>query len=214
MPKTATPPRTTRGASRGRGKAGARRPVTRPRRQLPILPLVTAGVFLVVLVALVIAYRVASGPGGGVHGQPIANIECNTGEQLSTHYHAHLSISYQGTPVPLTAQTGITDTCLYWLHTHDGSGVIHIEAPKQTASRQFTLGDFFRIWDQPLSTRQVATLKVGSGQQLKVWVDGKPYSGDPSRIVLRSKEDIVIEIGPPFNDPPTPYVWDNAQYPR
>jgi hypothetical protein len=178
------------------------------------MPIVVGGVFVVVLAALVVWYRVASAPAPGVHGQPVASIDCDTGEQLATHYHAHLTISYQGTPVPLVANTGITSTCLYWTHTHDSSGVIHVEAPKRAASRQFTLGDFFAVWDQPLSRRQVATLKPGKGEEVKVWVDGKPYTGDPNKIVLKSHEDIVIEIGPPFDDPPPAYTWDNNTYPK
>ncbi len=176
------------------------------------MPITVGGLFLLVLIALVIAYKVASGTNQGVNGQPVANIECNTGEQLATHYHAHLEIRYHDTPVPVQAQVGITGSCFYWLHTHDTAGVIHIEAPKSSSSRQFTLGDFFRIWNQPLSSHEVATLKATGGDQVKIWVDGQPYTGDPSKVVLRSHENIVIEIGPPFTDPPPGFTWDNSQY--
>jgi hypothetical protein len=37
----------------------------------------------------------------------------------------------------------IPDKCIYWLHTHDGTGIIHIESP---IKRDFTLGQFFDIW--------------------------------------------------------------------
>jgi hypothetical protein len=176
------------------------------------MPIAVGGVLLVVLVAIVIAYRVASSPGSGVNGQTIANIECNNGEQLAVHYHAHLQILYHGQPVTVPQQLGITGTCIYWLHSHDTTGVIHIEAPRTSATRQFTLGDFFRIWNQPLSSSQVATFKASGGDQVKTWVNGQPYGGDPSQIVLKSHENIVIEIGPPFDDQPPGYTWDNAQY--
>jgi hypothetical protein len=211
VPKTETPSRPSRTTKR-KGKGSARRPGTRARRDLPVMPIAVGGVLLVVLIALVIAYKVASGGSQGVNGQPVANIECNTGEQLATHYHAHLQILYHDTPVPLQAQTGITGTCFYWLHTHDTSGVIHIEAPKAQGSRQFTLGDFFAIWNQPLSKSQVATLRATGSDQERVWVDGQPYTGDPSKIVLRSHKSIVIEIGPPFTDPPPTYTWDTNTY--
>ena len=37
---------------------------------------------------------------------------------------------------------GYAVICLYWLHTHDDSGTIHVEAPGGT----FTLADFFAVW--------------------------------------------------------------------
>ncbi len=177
-----------------------------------MLPLAVGGLFLVVFVGLVIAYQVLNRPGSGVNGQPVANIDCNVGEQLATHYHTHLTILYHNQPVSVPASIGITSTCLYWLHSHDTSGIIHIEAPKSSGSRVFTLGDFFRIWNQPLSSGQVATFKVGGSDQLKMWVDGKPYTGDPSQIGLSSHEVIVLEIGQPFTDPPPTFTWDTSQY--
>lgn len=171
------------------------------------MPLVVGGIVLVVLVGLFIWYRVSSAP---TEGQPVGNITCDTGEQLAVHYHAHLDILYQGTPVPVPAGTGITSSCLYWLHTHDDSGIIHIEAPKGHGGDKFTLGEFFQVWKQPLNGKQVATIPVGQGQQVRAWVDGKPYHGDPNQIVLKSHELIMLEIGPPFQDPPPAYVWKST----
>ncbi|MDQ6772524.1 MAG: hypothetical protein M3024_05985 [Candidatus Dormibacteraeota bacterium] len=181
----------------------------RPGTGVPWLPITILGVFLVVFIALVVWYRATlpTAGGGAVTGQPVANVHCDTGEQLAVHYHAHLTILYRGTPVTVPAQTGILSTCFYWLHTHDTTGVIHIEAPQSSATRVFTLGDFFHVWGQPLSTTQVATFKVGSGDQLKMWVDGAPYTGDPSQIPLKSHRQIVLQIGPPFQDPPPTFTW-------
>ncbi len=192
------------------GARGAqRRPPARKGRDLPMLPLVVAGIFVVIFVALLVVYRVSS---TSASGQPVANIRCDSNEQFATHYHAHLDIIYKGNPVSVPASIGIGSTCLYWTHTHDTTGVIHIEAPKDAANRKFLLGDFFKVWNQPLSKSQVATLKVGEGEQMKVWVDGQPYQGDPSKIELHSKQQIVIEIGPPFTDPPPTFTWDPNQY--
>ena len=41
-----------------------------------------------------------------------------------------------------------THTCMYWLHTRAADGLIEVQSP---VPRQFTLGDFFAIWNQPLS---------------------------------------------------------------
>jgi hypothetical protein len=173
------------------------------------MPLVVGGFFLALLIALVVVYKILSQP-SGIYGQTVGNdIRCNSGEMLQTHYHAHLTILYKGAPVTVPAQIGIPSGCFYFMHTHDDSGAIHIEAPASDVNKQFTLGDFFAVWGQPLSSTQVATLpRLGQGDQLKVWVDGKPYTGDPSKIVLKPHGQVVLEIGPPFTDPPPTYTFD------
>jgi hypothetical protein len=175
------------------------------------LPLAVVAIFLVVAVALVVLYRSTAGSGTS-NAQPVANVSCDAGEQLATHYHAHLDILYQGQPVKVPAQIGIKPTCFYWLHTHDDTGVIHIEAPQSQASRQFKVGDFFKVWGQPLTSTQVATIKLSSGEQVKAWVNGTPYTGNPADIPLASKEQIVLEIGPPYVEPPPTYTWDPNTY--
>jgi len=169
------------------------------------MPLVVGGIFSVALVALLVLFKVQSGT--QINGQPVANIRCDAGEQLAVHYHAHIDLIYRGSPVTIPAQTGITGSCFYWMHTHQTTGIIHIEAPKDSANRQFTTGDFFAVWNQPLTSRRVATFTLGKGDQVKVWVDGKPYTGDPAKVVLRSHTQVVIEVGPPFVDPPPAFNW-------
>jgi hypothetical protein len=189
-----------------RGRTGPRRPPAKTRRELPILPLSVAGVFLVAFVVLLILFRLNTTP---ISGQPVANIKCDSGEQLATHYHAHIDIIYKGQPVTIPAQTGILSSCFYWMHTHTDSGIIHIEAPRDSASRQFTVGDFFQVWNQPLTSSQVTTIKLAKGDEVKAWVDGKPYTGDPRKIVLKSHTQVVIEVGPEFVDPPT-FDWTSS----
>jgi hypothetical protein len=130
------------------------------------------------------------------------------------HVHANIEVYTDGKKQKVPANIGINPDSQFItsLHTHDDTGVIHIEAPQTQTNRQFTLGDFFKVWGQPLNDRQVATLKLQQGEEVKVWVDGKPYTGDPSKIKLASKEQIVVEIGPPFVDPPPTYTWDPSQY--
>jgi len=194
LPKTST---------RNRGRTIARRPVAKPKRELPILPLSVAGIFVVAFAVLLVVFWVNRTP---ISGQPVANISCQSGEQLATHYHAHVDIIYKGQPVTVPAQTGILSSCFYWMHTHTTSGIIHIEAPKDSANRKFTVGDFFQVWNQPLTSKQVTTIKLAKGDQVKAWVDGKPYTGDPRNIVLKSHTQVVIEVGPEFVDPPT-FDW-------
>lgn len=69
----------------------------------------------------------------------IDGIECERGERLNYHVHAHLALFIEGRQMDVPAGIGITDRCLYWLHTHAADGIIHIEAPFR---RGFTLGQF------------------------------------------------------------------------
>lgn len=210
-PPVAPPSPKTRPLSKAAPRNAPRRPpARRSGPTLPVLPLVVGGVFLLVFVVILIAARIQSSGSaatGAPQGQSVANISCDNGEQLAVHYHTHVDIIYKGQPVTIPSQTGILSTCFYWMHTHDTSGIVHVEAPQSSATRQFTLGDFFKIWGQPLSSSRVATFKVGSGDQLKMWVNGQPYAGDPSNIVMKSHEQIVLEIGPSFEDPPPAFSW-------
>jgi hypothetical protein len=194
--------------TKAKSRTDQKRPARRPGQEFPIMPLVVGGVFTVVLVALLVLFKLQSST--HINGQPVANIRCDSGEQLAVHYHAHIDLIYRGQPVTIPASTGITGSCDYWMHTHSTSGIVHIEAPKESASRQFTTGDFFAIWNQPLSKSQVATFPIGKGDSVKVWVDGKPYTGDPAKIVLRSHTQVVIEVGPQFVDAPT-FDWSDPK---
>jgi hypothetical protein len=139
-------------------------------------------------------------------GQPVAGISCDAMEGNRIHIHQHLTILDKGKPVPIPFDVGrpASGQCLYWVHTHTPDGVIHIESP---SNRTFTLGDFFQVWGQPLTTKRAASAIAATGSSMKVWVDGKAYAGDPGAIALKAHTDIVIEIGPPFPPPPKFTDW-------
>lgn len=160
-------------------------------RRLPLALLV-----LIVLVAGGIALARAT-------SHPIDGIACDFTEAGTYHVHAHLAMLVDGKTVAgPPANTGIhfEHLCLYWLHTHDTSGIIHIEAPHRIAP---TLGNFFDIWGQPLDRRRVAGHVVGPGQALRVLVGSAPYGGNPRSIPLYEHTRVTLEIGPPFVSPPS-----------
>jgi hypothetical protein len=85
---------------------------------------------------------------------------------------------------------------MYWIHTHDSTGWIHVEAPRKIRA---TLGQFFDVWGQPLSRERVLDVDLrSSGLEMRIYVDGKPYEGDPREIELVDMREIVIDVGPPF----------------
>ncbi|HSC31198.1 MAG TPA: hypothetical protein VLD17_05715 [Gemmatimonadaceae bacterium] len=143
-------------------------------------------------------------------GQPIDGIACDALEGQRIHIHQHLAIYDHGKAVGVPYDVGRPRDvpCLYWLHTHTPDGIIHIEAP---VNRSFTLGNFFDVWVQPLSRTEAASAELEPGEQMRVWVDGKPYAGDPRAIALGDHTDIVIEVGPPFATPRPFTAWNGAQ---
>ena len=139
-------------------------------------------------------------------GLPIAGISCDLQEGQRTHIHQHLVIFDHGKAVDIPRNVGQSPEhrCIYWLHTHTPDGIIHIEAPND---RSFTLADFFKVWGQPLSRTQAASAQAAKGAKLKVWVDGKAFTGDPGTIKLAAHTDVVIEAGPPYPKPPRFTTW-------
>lgn len=142
----------------------------------------------------------------GGHGQIIDGIEPLSQEQSVYHIHAHLSIFVNGKQIAVPKGIGIippwqveqnfvgSGQGFYLLHTHDATGIIHIEAPKQTEP---TLGQFFDIWGEPLSSTNVANFKGG----VTVLIDGKQLKGDPRNITLTDHEQITLEVGQPVVTP-------------
>ena len=164
---------------------------------------------LAVVAALMLPLSGVRGQGPGRSGvPPINGISCDAMEGNRLHIHQHLLILDRGKPVAIPENVGQRPMmqCLYWLHTHTPDGIIHIEAPM---NRTFTLGDFFTVWGQPLTRTEAASAHAKKGQRLRVWVDGKPYAGDPRAIKLEAHTDIVIEAGPPFPPPPRFTTWGN-----
>lgn len=146
-------------------------------------------------------------PRGG-NGQPVDGIEGSSREMLKVHVHAHLALFHKGQQIAIPYGIGIVRPFqvnngfvgmgqgIYWLHTHDATGIIHVESPDD---RPYTLGNFFDIWGEPLTAREVAGLK----DVVRAFVDGKPYAGDPRGIVLGAHTQITLEVGAPFVPPPT-----------
>jgi hypothetical protein len=77
---------------------------------------------------------------------------------------------------------------IYWLHTHDTTGIIHMEAPAHVS---FTLGEFFDMWGQPLTAGQVGP----AHGPLTVFVNGRRQGGDPRSIPLTAHDVIQLDVG-------------------
>jgi hypothetical protein len=154
---------------------------------------------------------------GQARGEPVDGIEAGSMEQLLFHIHAHLAIYVHGQQKFVPYGIGIVPpyqmqntasgpfvaggSKFYWLHTHDETGIIHIECPQH---RTFTLGDLFGIWHQPLSPTQAGP----ATGQVAVLVDNHPVGGDPRAVLLAAHD--VIQLNVDTAEPFHPYNFPNG----
>lgn len=116
--------------------------------------------------------------------------QCVTHGRLGMHIHPHLSIFINGARQDIPANIGIASAiCMRPIHTHDASGKLHIE---WRTVRDFTLGEFFKIWGKPFNSEQILDHKVNETYKLTVTVNGA-HNGEYENLILRDKDRIVIE---------------------
>jgi hypothetical protein len=109
------------------------------------------------------------------------------------HFHAHLDVFVNGQPVTVPASIGIAaQDAISSMHTHDASGIIHIESPN---ARTFTLGQLFTEWQVPLSTTCVNGICNTSGTSWQFSVNGHTFTCDPTTISLTAHQEIAASYG-------------------
>lgn len=159
---------------------------------------------------------------------------CLAQEALALHVHPYLRIVIDGRPVTVPAAIGIRDpqyqeglavagACFEPLHTHDASGIIHIEGPDP--NQRYTLGDFFAVWratyptvrmdgqDLPVSygPDELLGRTAGGGHTVRLVVDGRPDASGP-RLLLNALDYCSAQtVTPPcyptaVGDPFPPFV--------
>jgi hypothetical protein len=117
-----------------------------------------------------------------------------TAEGQAQHTHQHLDLYVDGHPVTIPTDIGINRTVGFIspIHTHDATGIIHVESP---VVRTFTLGEFFDVWGVRFDGHCVGGVCDGNGRGLSVFLDGQPDTGDPRSLVLAAHAEIVVAIG-------------------
>jgi hypothetical protein len=131
-----------------------------------------------------------------------------TAEGQVVHIHQHLDLYVDGKKVTVPAQIGIAASGAFIsdLHTHDDTGIMHVEAQKV---QSFSLGQFFAVWGVRLGAKCIGSLCASGEKRLATWVNGTPVTADPTRIVLEEHQEIVLAYGAPAQDPdPVPKTYD------
>ena len=115
-------------------------------------------------------------------------------EGNALHIHQHIDLIFNGTQVSVPADIGINHTARFIspIHTHDETGVIHVESDEV---RDFTLGEFFDVWGVRFTKDCIGGYCSKGTNTLKVFANGKPVVGDPRKLVLQSHQEIAIIYG-------------------
>ena len=159
----------------------------------------------------------------GGRGNPVDKIPCNPTEFLNDyHVHAYLGIIYQGKQVAVPDAIGLkgpgpeqngyitTAKCFYYIHTHDASGLIHIEDPANLppSATPYTFKQVLDVWGVKYGEKNFGAFKGG----LNVFVGNVSALGQTTvssykrfgqtakldTIPMKSHEVIWIEIGKPI----------------
>jgi hypothetical protein len=115
-------------------------------------------------------------------------------EGTALHIHAHLDVFVHGRRVAVPAGIGIGPDFISPLHTHDASGVVHVESPDV---RTFTLGEVFGVWGVRLTRRCLGGYCASGADHLRVYVGGRELTGDPRLLHLAPHSEIVVAFGTP-----------------
>ena len=198
------------GIKQGKGTTGPRRAVRKPRRAVwwaggAVAAAATAGVIFLA--------RSGSAPSGEARPDAFP-FPCLQTEGAQQHIHPYLRIFVNGQPVPVPAGIGIRSlpggaACLEPLHTHDTSGIIHIESHSKTQT--YTLADFFAIWRATYRTVEIGGasyplsytlselfnhMSDGKGT-IQLLVDGVPSRAGPLLVLNTLDYCSAAMAGPP-----------------
>lgn len=172
------------------------------------------------------------GGGNGPTDSTVDGIPC-AAQMFENNYHVHafVGIYYNGVEYALPDAVGMYHAggdqdyngfpnqevyafCYYYVHTHDTTGIVHLESPSTTTpinQSLFTLGNLLDIWGLQVTATQFGPLPGAitiytslnaaaipctggascevTNSQYQLWTD------DPHNVPLYSHEVIWIEVG-------------------
>ena len=118
------------------------------------------------------------------------------------HIHSLLHVYVNGKSVTVPANIGLDQSTGTFspLHTHDTSGIIHMEADQEYP---FTIGQVFAVWGVKFTNDRLGLYESGGGKQLQVYLDGERVK-DPIDRVMHEHDNIVVGYGKPGSFPTEP----------
>jgi hypothetical protein len=149
---------------------------------------------LVVVIGLVLVFKSKDQPEPARTERTTREVALACDPEMPQGFHIHpiLEIVANGENVAVPINIGVQETCMTVLHTHTPDGVLHVESPEK---RDFTLADFFAVWEQPFSKNEILTYKADASHRIRVTVDGKEVDSFENT-VLKDGERIIISYEP------------------
>jgi len=112
--------------------------VKRKRRQRTVATFAIVGVLIAIVVVAVVLFPRTT------NAVPLPDYLSHCVYGSVYHSHPSLTITINGASFPFPPSPGTVDNgCLQPIHTHDATGVLHIETDQ---NRDYTLGDWFLLW--------------------------------------------------------------------
>jgi len=110
---------------------------------------------IITLAGTVVLIGILGWVGSSTKNTPITffkdtHIACLTNghQRIAEHVHPILTITVDGQNEVIPANVGIDGLCMSELHTHDATGTLHAESVDPGKIQQYTLADFFGVWDK------------------------------------------------------------------
>jgi len=142
---------------------------------------------ITVFVILLIVFLASKNSSSSKTNREIA-LTCTTDMATQFHIHPVLKIIINDQPQEIPANIGVKTTCMNSLHTHDNTSKIHVEAPEK---RDFTLSDFFAVWNKTYNKGQIFDYKVDDTHIIRQTVNGEEVQ-DYENTILRDNDQIII----------------------
>ena len=123
-------------------------------------------IFSGLLLVSIVAYAMW-GPEGEQRSR-VLDICVEHSEGMS-HFHANLFIEINGNTVAIPEAVGVSEDCMSPVHTHDDTGLLHIELP---ASEQMTItvSDFFLVWGKEFSSTKLMNSEADEENEIVMTV--------------------------------------------
>lgn len=110
-----------------------------------------------------------------------------------SHIHATISVTISGNNVAIPTDVGIQDSdCpngMRGVHTHDDSGVIHIETP---GAMDAPVGAFFHVWGENFDENRLLNKEANDANEVVMFVNGV-QNDDYEHYVMQDGDVIDIE---------------------
>jgi archaellum component FlaF (FlaF/FlaG flagellin family) len=109
------------------------------------------------------------------------------------HNHIHMDMLINGNSVQVPAKIGLGTDAESPLHTHDTSGIVHVESALANFSPK--LGQVFDVWGLSFTANNIGGYTTNNTSKLSVYINGTLYNGDPRLIPLNQHDEYFVFYG-------------------